>query len=317
MREKLLALLFLVLVIIGISGCERMEGEPGTGTEEYRTGSKGLTLEFPVDTITKAYENDPEVRMMVEVKNEGAFPQYDQIGQLNGRIWVGGFPRDIVDLRPDTDLLDEEALEGKSSYNPDGGYSSVIISGPVFQLPHGTTYYKTKAIITATYRYETAGSTEVCVDPFPKGTTVREKVCDVDDYGSVSMGTQGAPVAITRIEEDTTHRALLFKIYVENVGDGLIIDENDISKNPNRGYDWDKLNKVRLTDVTIGNRMMTECRPDIGNYLTLTEGEGQIFCKLSTAGIESVYTAPLNVKLRYAYANSISKDLEIYEEVGY
>jgi hypothetical protein len=317
MSKKSSVLLFLVLVVIVISGCDRMEGEPGSGTEDYRTGSKGLVLDFPVDTIVKVYENDPEVRMMVEVRNEGAFPQYEQIGQLNGRIWIGGFPTDIIDLRPDYDLLDEEALEGKSSYNPDGGYGSVVIAGPVFELPQGTAYYKTKAIVTTTYKYETVGSTEVCVDPFPRGTAVREKVCDIDDYNSISMGTQGAPIAITRIEEDTTHRNLLFKIYVENVGDGLVIEENDVSRNPNKGYDWDKLNKIRIADVTIGNRMMTECRPDIGNYLTLTEGEGYIFCKLGTAGIESVYTAPLNIKLRYAYANSISKDLEIYEEVGY
>ncbi|MBW2983731.1 hypothetical protein KY361_01305 [Candidatus Woesearchaeota archaeon] len=316
MNKKMAGLFFLVIVI-GISGCREYEGEPTSEAMDYRTGSEGLVLEFPIDTITRVYENDPDVRMMVEIRNRGAFPQYDQIGQLNGRIWVGGFPRDIIDLRPESDLLDDEALEGKSSYNLEGGYDGIIISGPAYELPQGTPYYPTKLIVTATYNYETIGSAKVCIDPFPRGTTVREKVCDVYDYSSISLGTQGAPIAVTSIEEEATHRNLLFKIYVEDVGDGLLIDENDVAKNPNRGYDWDKLNKVRLVDVTVGNRMMTECRPDVGNYLTLIDGKGYIFCQLNTAGIDSVYTTPLNIKLRYAYANSVSKDIEIFEEVEY
>ncbi|MBW2979951.1 hypothetical protein KY360_00860 [Candidatus Woesearchaeota archaeon] len=315
MNKKLVSLFFLVVIIV-ISGCTRYDGEPGLeGVEDYRSGSEGLVLEFPVDTITRVYEHDDDVRMMVEIQNRGAFPQYDQVGQLNGRVWVGGFPKDIIDLRPDSDLLDEEALEGKSSYNRDGGRTSVIISGPVYDLPKGTPYLPTKAIVTATYNYETIGSANVCIDPSPRGTTVREKVCRIEDYSSLSLGTQGAPVAVTGIEEEATHRNLLFTIYVENVGDGLLIDENDVYKNPNKGYEWDRLNKVRITDVTIGNRLMTECRPDIGDYLTLSDGKGYIFCKFSTAGIDDVYPAPLNVRLRYAYANSVSKDLEIYEEV--
>lgn len=317
MNKRLIGL-FLIVIVIVISGCGmRTDGEPGTDTSDYRTGNQGLVLLLPVDVLTRVYENDPDVRMVVEVQNKGAFPQYDQVGQLNGRIWIGGFPRDIIDLRPDSDLLDEEALEGKSSYNRDGGFTNVIISGPAYELPQGTSYYRTKAIVTATYNYETIGSAKVCIDPAPRSTAVREKVCRVEDYYSISMGTQGAPVAITRVEEEATHRSLLFKIYVENAGDGMIIDENDVARNPNKGYDWDRLNKVRIADVTIGNRMMTECRPDVGDYITLNEGRGIIFCKLDTAGIDSVYTAPLNIKLKYAYANSISKDLEIFEEVEY
>ncbi len=316
MNRKFISLFFLVSVIV-FSGCAPKTGEPGTNREDYRQGTEGLYLDFIQDTITRAYEMDPDVRMVVEVRNRGAFPQYDQIGQLNGRIWVGGFPRDIIDLRPERDLLDEEALEGKSTYNPDGGYTSVIIAGPVYELPEGTPFYPTKVIVTATYNYETIASAKVCVDPSPSGTKIREKVCDIESYQSISLGSQGAPVAVTSIEEEPTYRSLLFKIYVSDVGNGLLIDESDVGRNPNKGYDWDRLNKVRIADVTLGNRVMTECKPDIGDYLRLSDGKGYIFCKLDTSGIDSVYTAPLNVKLRYGYANSVSKDLEIYEEVGY
>ena len=92
---------------------------------------------------------------------------------------------------------------------------------------------------------------------------------------------------------------------------------HDIDNNPNQGYDWDRLNMVKIEDITVGNRKMTECRPDLGDYVHLIKDEGYIFCRFSTAGISSVYTTPLNIKLEYGYSNSIERDIEIFEEIVY
>ncbi|MBS3098214.1 hypothetical protein J4209_05460 [Candidatus Woesearchaeota archaeon] len=318
MNRKLTIVIGVAIILIFIFGCGTGKRDrPGEGDYDYRTGSNGLTLNFPVGTITQAFENDPEVKMVVEVRNEGAFPQFDETG-LNGRIWVGGFDPNIIDLRPETDLLDEEELEGRSQYNRQGGYSGIVISGPVYQFPPGTTYYDPTLMVTVTYEYKTIASPIVCIDPEPRSTNIRDKVCDITNYGSVSISSsQGAPVAVTRMEEDATHDAILFKIYIQNVGGGLIINENDVDKNPNSGYDWDELNKVRIADISVGNRRVTQCRPDIGEFVDLLNNEGFIFCKFSTAGLSSVYTTPLNIELEYAYANSIERRIEIFEEVEY
>ena len=122
---------------------------------------------------------------------------------------------------------------------------------------------------------------------------------------------------MTRVEEDATHDNILFKIYIKNAGGGFVIDQDDIDNDPNKGYDWDRLNLVKIEDITIGNRKMTECRPDLGDYVHLIKDEGYIFCRFSTAGISSVYTTPLNIKLEYGYSNSIERNIEIFEEIEY
>ncbi len=315
-RIKLVLCLAIILVIVGCGSIGRNKDEPRE--IDYRTGTRGLTLDFPVDTLTQVYENDPDVRMIVEIRNEGAFPQFDDTRRLNGHIWVGGFDSNIIDLRPDEDLLDDQELEGKSPYNDRGGYSAIVLSGAVHPLPEGTTYYNPNIIVTATYRYTTIAAPEICIDPAPRSTDVKEKVCNVYNYDSVSLSSsQGAPVAVTRVEEDATHDNILFKIYIKNVGDGLVIDQDDIDNDPNKGYDWDRLNMVKIEDITVGNRKMTECRPDLGDYVHLIKDEGYIFCRFSTAGISNVYTTPLNIKLEYGYSNSIERDIEIFEEIEY
>src|SRR3989338_1223584 len=128
MRRRLICLFASIMILVIINGCG--SGINGQNPDEgfnYRTGTKGITLNFPVDSITKVYENDPDVRMIAEIKNEGAFPQFNDIGKLNGFLWVGGFDNAILDLRPEERRLDERALEGKSPYNQRGGYSAAVI----------------------------------------------------------------------------------------------------------------------------------------------------------------------------------------------
>lgn len=321
MKKKVFILAIIVAIVLaGCTGYPRGV-EPPRETN-YRTGSQGLELWFPADTPRRLFEND-DVQFLVEIRNRGAFPQFDEVEEFNGYLWVGGYDDSVIELQPQGGdrQLDVNMLEGKSEVNIDGGYSAVVIEGRTFNLPQGTPFYRTPIIVTATYWYKTIASPTVCIDPNPRSPDVREKVCEVWDYGSVSLsGSQGAPVAITTIEEDVTANNLLFKIYVQNVGDGLIIDENDIDKDPNTGYEWDSLDWVYIKDISIGNIHLDEsgqCRPDVGEYLKLINDRGYIFCKMSTANINTVYNAPLNIQLEYAYSDSIQRDIEVFRELNY
>lgn len=316
-------LMVVTVIVVFLSGCTGYpRGVEPPREMNYRTGSQGLELRFPADTPTRLYEND-EARFLVEIRNRGAFPQFDEMGEFNGFLWVGGYDNSVIELIPQEGhrQLDGNALEGKSEVNVEGGYSGVVIEGRTFSLPQGTPYYRTPIIVTATYWYKTIATSTVCIDPNPRSPDVREKVCRISDYGSVALsGSQGAPVAITNVEEDVTANNLLFKIYVQNVGGGMIIDENNIDNDPNQGYEWDSLDWVYIKDVSVGNIHLDEagqCRPDIGEYLKLINGRGYIFCKMSTASIGTVYKAPLNIQLQYAYANSIQRDIEVFRELNY
>ncbi len=311
--KKSVVILIVIAFLIASSGCTRREGEP---TEvNYRTGNQGLVLEFPTDTPNELYENDPNAKMVVQIRNQGAFPQHDSGEYLDGWVWVGGFDRNIMDLRFEENRLRDDELEGKSSYNPRGGYSAVVLGGPIFNLPEGMEIYEPRLLVTATYHYMTFANPIICIDPEPGSTYVKEKVCDVED--PISVSSQGAPIAVTRIEQHATHDNALFRIFIKNVDKGLVIDEYEIDQNPNYGYDLDSMNYVTLMDVNVGNERMTECRPSIGDRIKLIDGEGYIFCRFSTAGRIEAYTTSLNIKLSYGYTTSIERPMKIFEEVIY
>ena len=225
------------------------------------------------------------------------------------------FPRLSSSIAQGVDLVAEE-LEGKSPYNQDGGYSAVEFEMDVGELPDGMPFYNPTIIVTASYLYKTIANPIICIDPEPRSTRVRDKVCDIQS--TISVGSQGAPIAITKVEEDVTSSDFLFKIYIDNVGKGLVIQESDIDENPNEGYDWRDMNKIRIEEVAVGNIRMTECRPTIGRDIQLIDGKGYIFCRFdkSFAGGKAYETA-LNIKLSYGYTTSIEKLIGIFEEVSF
>lgn len=323
MEKKVFLIISLVLLTLFIVGCNGTNGADGPSEVNYRTGTQGLTLEFPTDTPTEIYENDQDVRFSVNVRNKGAFPQSDERADFRGKLWIGGYDERILQIYPRLSSsiaqgvnLDGDELEGVSPYNLNGGYSTIEFQMNVGELPNGMPYYDPKIIITTSYLYKTLASPMICIDPEPRSTKVREKVCEIQQ--SISPGTQGAPISISSIEEDVTSTDFLFKIYIDNVGGGLIIPESQIDSNPNEGYDWRDLNKVMIEEVSVGNVRMTECRPSIGREVQLMDGKGYIFCRLdkSVAGGKA-YETPLNVKLSYGYTSSSQKDIEIFEEVSF
>ena len=338
MAKKNVLIAILVVCILFISGCQRANvDEPRESN--YRTGTQSIELKFPTNMPTEIYENDRDVRFMVEVRNKGAFPQSDEVDEFKGKLWIGGYDERILRIYPRLGSsisqginLDGYSLEGKSVYNRDGGYDPIEFQIDVGELPDGMPYYRPRLIITASYFYKTIGNPMICVDPEPRSTKVREKVCEIGEYSAVGsgggsgkggnvgsgVGSQGGPITITRIEEDVTGSDILFKIYIQNSGDGMVILESDIDQDPNQGYDWRDLNLVRIDDIRVGNTPMTECRPSRGRDVQLIDGKGYIFCRLDrTAAGGKAYVTPLNIQLSYGYTTSIERDIEIFEEVSF
>jgi len=320
--QKRVFLLILTLTVLFIVGC-RTANVDQPREVNYRTGTRGLELSFPTNAPTKVFEGDSDVRFIVEIRNRGAFPQSDEIGDFDGKLWIGGFDEQILTIFPRLGSsislginLEPEELEGKSSFNRDGGFSVVEFQMDVNDLPQGLPFYKPTIIVTATYLYKTIANPVICIDPEPRSTRVREKVCTTDR--SFSVGSQGAPITITSVEQDVTSNDFLFNIFIDNVGGGLVIRESDIDNNPNEGFDWRDLDEVRIEDVRVGNIRMTECRPRIGRDVHLIDGKGIIFCRLDKSVAEGkAFETTLNVQLAYGYTTSIEEQIEVFEEISF
>jgi len=317
-EKKSVFIVILVVLILFVSGCTTKTTEEPTKVN-YRTGTEGLTLSLPASSPQKLYEGDSNVPLVVEVRNKGAFPQEDETKgntRLDGKIWISGYDDQILTISPVSQSLNDDGeLEGKSPYNTDGGYKAYTFTMGVGtdNLPDGMPYYNPTLILTAVYKYKTIASPMICLDPQPRSTKIREKVCTIQE--SIGLGSQGAPVSVTKVEQDVTSEKFLFKIYVDNEGGGLVIPTTQVSIDPNRGYEWNDLDKVRY-EVSVGNEQINrqDCRPR--NEVKLIDGKGYIFCTWDIRDEERTYETVLNVELNYGYTTSIEKEIEIFEEVG-
>ena len=89
-------------------------------------------------------------------------------------------------------------------------------------VPFGADKYSPEILVTACYRYKTIADPKVCIDPNPFRAVQERKVCEVRDQSL--GGGQGAPVAVTKIEEQVGSDKIHFRIFIQNVGDGEVIE---------------------------------------------------------------------------------------------
>ncbi|MCH8003395.1 MAG: hypothetical protein IH934_02090 [Nanoarchaeota archaeon] len=221
-------------------------------------------------------------------------------------------------------------LQPASEINPKGGFDSTEFEGKIKADKIIVDQYDPVILATACYPYFTKASPTVCIDPFPFEHR-EEKVCEI---GSVTLSSQGAPIAVTKVEQEAATGKIQFKIHIKNVGDGDVIwnkdTSEDISKldgllnrcSPLGGgilkrKDFDR---VQLESIKIGNVDMfkeRKCSPfadGTDNIVKLFNGEGFVICTLNVrdlGSIQSAYTSPLNIELRYAYRSTISKQIKI------
>ena len=168
----------------------------------------------------------------------------------------------------------------------------------------------------------TTATSTVCIDPEPFDTK-QEKVCAI---GSQNVPNQGAPIAVTRIDQEAAGGKIHFKISIKNVGKGEVIWGKDgidplLDRcNPNQGGRLNRkdFDRVQLEKVGIGNVDLFaqgKCAPfadGTNNLVWLFNGEGFVICTYDIPNtIQSAFTTPIEIKLRYAYRSTISKPIQI------
>ncbi|MBT5023511.1 hypothetical protein HON01_11875, partial [Candidatus Woesearchaeota archaeon] len=161
-------------------------------------------------------------------------------------------------------------------------------------------------LLTACYKYKTRANPVVCLDTNPTDK-LSDKVCNPN---GASPGSQGAPIAVSSIEQETTPKATYFRIQISNAGGGVAFDANSIGSCPHL-LDYKELNKIRYYVPTLGEgQAFGECKPD-HDKLRLVNGQATIFCKFPHSQQQGAYQTTLNIELEYGYKNSISQQVDI------
>ncbi len=305
MRKTIAIIAITLIAILLLSGCTglRKSKEPSRSTIDFRVGSKGLEMKaLPGTPPPKLYEGDA-LNLVVEYTNKGA---YDI---SNGKMYVSGYDTKYIQFFPDQ--LSSFNAEGKSEFNPEGEFSQIVtFTDTSVSLPPNTERFPQTFKITACYMYKTFANALVCIDPDPFSIQAEDKVCVVRD---ISLGTQGAPIAVTKIEEEVSKRRVQFKVHVSNVGGETVISP----ENPgalvrcHAELDRDEIDKVRIKAEFSGKQL--NCKPDI---IRLVNGQGVSFCVYDGDLGRDAFQTVLNVELDYGYRNSVAAKVDILRLPG-
>lgn len=334
LEKKFIFVLFFIL-LISISGCtSKGKKDVKKSLEEIRTGTEGIVVSFLPNALPgkiHVEQNQPnDFEVVLEIKNKGAYPQPDEgvsgLGPLLSKIYLSGYDPNILIFSPaPTADLSGRTLEGKSTINPNGGQDLVAFKVNVNTENLNVEKYEPTLLATVCYNYFTIAGPSVCIDPNPYSTVKEKKVCEVQD---TTLSNQGAPVAVTKIEEEAFATKTQFKITIKNVGSGDVIKREEIEKcNPfgTEKIGREDIDKVYLYEVKISDKTL-QCGPfaegvakGTQGYVRLINGEGFVICELPQRDYgqsKTSYTTPLRIWLSYNYRTTTERKIQIIKESG-
>ncbi len=206
----------------------------------------------------------------------------------------------------------EYRLQGDNYDYPGGEQDTIVFNGNVRSWPQGLDKTTVNFMITNCYAYSTYASTEVCIDPAPYDNSIR-KVCNQHtiNFG----GSNGAPIAVTSIEQSGNKKTAYFTINIKNIGDGQVFNLGHLERcspyYPGRVRAND-LNIVYLLDARVAGHQI-ECSPSRMQGIRLVNGQGSIRCKynLEYATAKSAYTTPIVLEFGYGYTTAQSRLMTI------
>ena len=319
MRSRRVVALLLLAALLLLVACVPRKPSPAAIAPAH-TGTQGLVLNFlpnapPAIIYARGDGSESGINVVVEIRNRGAYPPplpgYPD--SVAATLYLLGFDPKIFMVSPASTKI-SSGLEGRSAQNPEGGYVQVQfpaagIRGTIpIWLPEGIDIYPINLQATACYEYSTMASLSVCVDPDPYNPLL-EKPCV--PAGAAVGGGQGAPVAISSVEQDSLQGAVIFRLRIANVGGGLVLRQGKAAAclDPLQvGFADQDIISIPSDGVTLGT-IRGECRP-MSELRLGPGGQAVLTCKFPLQ-IGPAYTTTLNVRLDYGYVSSIIKPLQI------
>lgn len=325
-------LVFITSLLLLLTACGQQQGflfNPHQGRD-------GITLEFLPDMPPLQVFEGP-LYLGLKLSNKGAAEVKNE-GYLSIAL-----EKDYVGASQDAIQADEQhvtfsspehasfSLVGKTKYDPIGEDTLVTMQLQTKKLDPQLETLTTSIIATVCYEYQTQATANVCIDTDPNNLHQTEKVCQMHD---VSLSDQGAPIAVTGIEQTALigigqYVRPQFIITVQNIGDGQPLkpgtaqeacSSGPFAAKPLPNQPKKPLNVVRLNEFLVGGYSykngQLECSPVTadGVYVVLENGQGTIKCTLKGGLIEQTavsFQTNAYIELAYAYTTAISTQVEI------
>jgi hypothetical protein len=305
----------VIAIAIILIGCEGF-GNGGTiKIEEYRSGSKGVSMKFMKNTPPKEMFEGTDFILSFEIKNEGAYDIEDGILTLSIeedymqiREWGKLNSRSLKSAKDRTAMYE---LKGKSREYPVGDSDVIAVKMKTTDLERQTEIHTANIIISTCYTYNTIFADTVCIDTdfYNQHSTIKN--CEVKD---LTYSGQGAPVAISKVEPtmvpgEGTNTIPVFKIHFKNTGGGQIFSEEHVSN----ACSSDALDSKEFNKLSVSARLSDKRLSCTPNPIILRRDHEYVTCTLDEEIPLSggTYLSPLTVEVSYGYTDSITTQVEI------
>ncbi|MDP2749613.1 MAG: hypothetical protein Q8O89_02150 [Nanoarchaeota archaeon] len=327
-------LIFILLAsLLSIAACNDSKNtEAQVHFKQTHIGTKGLTMNFVKGLPpTEVYEGT-DFQLGLEVRNEGAW-------DINGaKIRLGGFNPTTVSVQMDSDSADDTSetegllrrysiFEGKSTVS-NGAYKLIIAKARNPKPPKIGDEYDLSFIATACYGYKTEAAMDICIDPNKENIGVQQKkICTVKPQYKLSGG-QGAPIAITQVEEEIlslgASRKVRLKIFIKNMGKGDVYKADSFHK-PCSALQGDLTTERDLGIVEIEAKLSDieiDCNPttkEIDNfYMKLgKDADNYALCQYDIPKDSfDAYNSVLSITATYGYVETVSTKTTIKKVYG-
>lgn len=274
-----------ILVLLLSFGCAKITpSEPEK--IEYHIGFGGLDMALLKNHPPEEVGAASQFIIGFELRNKGPYPIRD------GTIVISGFNPDYIVLDNYQALF---SLEGRSLAYPEGDYRIINFKARNIAVPKGSDEYPAAFTARAYYDYQTEATANVCINPdIYSYVKTKEVGCEVREV-TLPKG-QGAPVAVTRIEEmisslaDEPYIFIEFKIHIANKAKGEVLGNV-------------KVDEVRLVDKKL------KCYPETLELKDMEEKA--IRCQITLDKTKGAYLTPLTTRLSYSYTQKIDKKFKI------
>jgi hypothetical protein len=300
-----------IILLLLLSACTL---DTSTSPENIRQGTEGITISFlqtlPKEIVVTGTTME-RISFLVELRNKGAYPEK---ASPEGSLWLSGFDPKIISMDAETtEPFTSSAggrLEGRTGANAVGGLSTHEFQATINSnaLPEGK--YTPTILANVCYRYKTIANPVVCIEKDPFLLSTQKKACSTAD---TSLSSQGAPVAVTKVETVSTTDNVQFKITVRNLGKGNVVNPALSCSPPSiRNVQRHELDILSIESVTLGGQEAACSAPD--KKVRLIDGLGFFTCTIEKAIFEqqqAAFSTPLDITLSYLYKDSIEQPLVI------
>jgi len=207
----------IVLMILLVTGCTT--ADISDLSYNFKQGVTEMHMKQLENAPPKQVYPNSNFKVVVEVDNQGAYP----ISIAENGLRISGYLDKYFSFERAFDQEDtiNYPLEGRSLTNPSGDKILVEFDGKAKQLFENAVEYNGKYFLKAEYSSKVEFVDTICINP--NLYSVYDSGCEIQNQKSYSG--QGAPIAITKLEEITipgVASQIEFQVEVRNLGQGRL-----------------------------------------------------------------------------------------------